>query len=40
VSRDRSHEQGYKPRKCLRQKWTEHGWVKFYSKRCLRNYGY
>ena len=29
-----------KPRKCLRQRWTDHGWVKFYSKKCLRNHGY
>ena len=29
-----------KPRTCLRQRWTNEGWVKFYSKRCLRQHGY
>lgn len=29
-----------KPNTCLRQKWTDRGWVKFYSKTCLRNHGY
>lgn len=29
-----------KPRTCLRQRWTNQGWVKFYSKKCLRNHGY
>ena len=34
------HHNHYKPRTCLRQRWTNDGWVKFYSKRCLRQYGY
>lgn len=29
-----------KPRQCLRQKWTERGWVQFYGKNCLRKFGY
>ena len=29
-----------KPRQCLRQRWTNQGWVKFYSKRCLHRHGY
>ncbi|MEM7441122.1 MAG: hypothetical protein AAF393_16115 [Pseudomonadota bacterium] len=28
------------PRTCLRQRWTNDGWVKFYSKKCLRRHGY
>jgi len=27
-------------RTCLRKRWTENGWTKFYSKRCLRRIGY
>lgn len=27
-------------RNCLRKRWTDNGWVKFYSKRCLRRIGY
>lgn len=30
----------HKPRNCLRQRWTNQGWVKFYSKKCLRQHGY
>ena len=33
------HHHHYKPRTCLRQRWTNHGWIKFYSKRCLRQHG-
>lgn len=29
-----------KPRTCLRQRWTNQGWVKFYSKKCLHRHGY
>ena len=28
------------PRKCLRQRWTNQGWVTYYSNRCLRKHGY
>ena len=28
------------PNECLRQRWTENGWVQFYGKRCLKRYGY
>lgn len=36
----RVHREHHKPRNCLRQRWTNQGWVKFYSKRCLRQHGY
>lgn len=29
-----------KPRECLRKRWTRDGWVRYYSKRCLRSHGY
>ena len=28
------------PNVCLRQRWTENGWVQYYGKRCLRRHGY
>ena len=34
------HHKHRKPRTCLRQRWTNEGWIKFYSKRCLRQHGY
>ena len=33
-----SHHVDRKPRQCLRQRWKDHGWVKFYSKKCLRKH--
>ncbi|KAB7614453.1 hypothetical protein F9L33_07365 [Amylibacter sp. SFDW26] len=32
--------QNHKPRHCLRQKWTNHGWKKYYSRKCLKQHGY
>ncbi len=32
--------QKHKPRECLRQKWTNHGWKKYYSHKCLKQHGY
>lgn len=29
-----------KPRECLRQRWTNHGWKTFYGKRCMINHGW
>ena len=29
-----------KPRQCLRQRWTNHGWKKFYNKRCMASKGW
>jgi hypothetical protein len=29
-----------KPRRCLRQRWTNHGWKKFYAKRCMQDFGW
>ena len=34
----KSHHVNRKPRQCLRQRWTDQGWVKFYSKKCLRKH--
>ena len=28
----------HRPKKCLRQKWTQDGWVSFYNKKCLRRH--
>jgi len=28
------------PKKCLRQRYTDYGWKKFYSHRCLQKHGY
>lgn len=28
------------PKKCLRQRYTNHGWKKYYSHRCLKKNGY
>lgn len=40
VKRKHVHQTYKKPRTCLRQRWTNQGWVKFYSKQCLRQHGY
>jgi hypothetical protein len=36
VSRDyRYDDRDYRPKRCLRKKYTRHGWKTFYSQRCL-----
>ncbi len=35
-----SHVKRKKPKKCLRQRWTNHGWKTFYGKRCMQERGY
>lgn len=40
VKRKHVYKKHQKPRHCLRQRWTNQGWVKFYSKRCLHKHGY
>ncbi len=27
-----------RPKQCLRQRWTNHGWVQYYAKKCLRKH--
>ncbi|MFT5000495.1 MAG: hypothetical protein ACI861_001500 [Paracoccaceae bacterium] len=29
-----------KPRQCLRQRWTNHGWKKYFAKRCMAKHGW
>ncbi|MFQ5438164.1 MAG: hypothetical protein ACE5DK_04945 [Paracoccaceae bacterium] len=30
----------HKPRVCLRKRWTNHGWVAFYGRKCMNRHGW
>lgn len=34
----RARHHNYKPKTCLRKKYTNHGWKTFYSQKCLANH--
>jgi hypothetical protein len=36
--RQRARHYNYKPKTCLRKRYTNHGWKTFYSQRCLANH--